>query len=135
DRARARDLGDQRRLAPVPRRREAQEGLPVMNEQTTNILVDTALASGSASALDPEERRLQELVLTVRDDAPVPSSDFELRMNARVAAGFPPRRSDRLGRVRALLATRPQMAAMGAAASVLIGPLGALSGANPSGTR
>jgi hypothetical protein len=110
-----------------------------MNEQTTNILIDTALASGSASALDPEERRLQELVLTVRDDAPVPSSDFELRMNARVAAGFPPRRGDRLGRVRALLATRPQMAAMGAAASVLIALVVALSvtnsndnGASPS---
>jgi hypothetical protein len=30
-----------------------------MNEETTLILIDTALASGSASALDPEERRLQ----------------------------------------------------------------------------
>jgi len=101
-----------------------------MNEQTTNILIDTALASGSASALDPEERRLQELVLAVREDAPVPSSDFELRMNARVTAGFPPRHSDRLGRVRALLATRPQMAAMGAAASVLIALVVALSVTN-----
>ena len=101
-----------------------------MNEQTTNILIDTALASGSASALDPEERRLQELVLAMRDDAPVPSSDFELRMNARVSAGFPPRRTDRLGRVRALLATRPQMAAMGAAASVLIALVVALSVTN-----
>jgi hypothetical protein len=60
-----------------------------MKEQTTTILIDTALASGSASALDPEERKLQELVLTVRDDAPAPDADFELRMNARVAAGFP----------------------------------------------
>jgi Domain of unknown function (DUF4349) len=101
-----------------------------MNEQTTNILIDTALASGSASALDPEERKLQELVLAVRDDAPVPSSDFELRMNARVAAGFPPRRSDRLGRVRALLTTRPQLAAMGAAASLLIALVVALSVTN-----
>jgi uncharacterized protein DUF4349 len=106
-----------------------------MNEQTTNILIDTALASGSASALDPEERRLQELVLAVRDDAPVPGSDFELRMNARVAAGFPPRRSDRLGRVRALLATRPQMAAMGAAASVLIALVVALSVTNSNDNR
>jgi hypothetical protein len=101
-----------------------------MNEQTTNILIDTALASGSASALDPEERRLQELVLAVRDETPVPSSDFELRMNARVAAGFPPRRTDRLGRARALLATRPQMAAMGAAASVLIALVVSLSVTN-----
>ena len=113
-----------------------------MNEQTTTILIDTALASGSASALDPEERKLQELVLAVRDDAPLTSSDFELRMNARVAAGFPPRRSDRFGRLRALVATRPQMAAMGAAASVLIALVVAVSvmnsndnGASPSVLR
>jgi hypothetical protein len=91
-----------------------------MNEQTTMILIDTALASGSANALDPEERKLQELVLAVRDDAPVPDPQFELRMNARVAAGFPPRRGDRKGRLRALLTTRPQMAALGAAASLLV---------------
>ena len=60
-----------------------------MNEETTTILIDTALASGSATALDPEERNLQELVLALRDDAPTPDPDFELRMNARVAAGFP----------------------------------------------
>jgi hypothetical protein len=98
-----------------------------MNEQTTMILIDTALASGTASALDPEERKLQELVLAVRDDAPVPDAGFELRMNARVAAGFPPRRGNRLGRIRALFTARPQLAAMGAAASLLIGLIVALS--------
>jgi Domain of unknown function (DUF4349) len=98
-----------------------------MNEQTTTILIDTALASGSASALDPEERKLQELVLAVRDDAPAPDAGFELRMNARVAAGFPPRRGGRTGRTRTLLTTRPQLAAMGAAASLLIGLVVALS--------
>jgi hypothetical protein len=109
-----------------------------MNEQTTTILIDTALASGSASALDPEERKLQELVLAVRADAPAPDPTFERRRNARVAAGFPPRRSDRFGRARALLAKRPQMAAMGAAASLLIALVVALSvtnsdnGASPS---
>jgi hypothetical protein len=98
-----------------------------MNEQTTMILIDTALASGSASALDPEERKLQELVLAVRDDAPAPDPGFELRMNARVAAGFPPRRGGRTGHIRTLLTTRPQLAAMGAAASLLIGLVVALS--------
>jgi hypothetical protein len=91
-----------------------------MNVETTTSLIDTALASGSASALDPEERKLQELVLAVRDDAPVPDRGFELRMNARVAAGFPSRGGARKGRVRTLLTTRPQLAAMGAAASLLI---------------
>ncbi|HEX4732860.1 MAG TPA: DUF4349 domain-containing protein [Thermoleophilaceae bacterium] len=102
-----------------------------MNEETTLILIDTALASGSASALDPEERRLQELVLTVRDDAPVPDPGFELRMNARVAAGFPPRRR---GRIHALLTTRPQMAALGAAASILIALVVAVSLLNSGGS-
>jgi hypothetical protein len=91
-----------------------------MNEQTMTILIDTALASGSASALDAEERKLQELVLAVRDDAPAPDAGFALRMNARVAAGFPPRRGNRRGRIRTLLTTRPQLAALGAAASLLI---------------
>src|SRR4051794_13709711 len=98
-----------------------------MNEQTTMILIDTALASGSASALDPEERTLQELVLAVRDDAPTPDLGFELRMNARVAAGFPRRGGERKGRIRTLLTTRPQLAAMGAAASLLVALIVALS--------
>jgi hypothetical protein len=98
-----------------------------MNEQTTIILVDTALASGSANALDPEERKLQELVLAIRDDARKPAVDFELRMNARVAAGFPRRRSGIRGRLAALLATRPRMVALGTAASILIGLVVALS--------
>jgi hypothetical protein len=104
-----------------------------MNEQTATILIDTALASGSASALDPEERKLQELVLAVRADAPVADADFELRMNARVAAGFPPRGGDRRGRIRALLTTRPQLAAMGAAASLLLALVVALSVTRDSG--
>lgn len=91
-----------------------------MNQETTTSLIDAALASGAAGALDPEERRLQELVLAIRDDAPSPEPGFELRMNARVAAGFPRRRSGVGGRVRALLATRPQLTALGVAASLLL---------------
>ena len=59
----------------------------------------------------------------IRDDAPSPDPDFALRMNARVAAGFPRRRagsSARGGRVRALFTTRPQLATMGAAATLLV---------------
>lgn len=90
-----------------------------MNEETTTILIDTALASGSASALDPEERALQELVLEVRDDAPSPAGDFTLRMDAKVAAGFP--RPARPGRRFALPSLRrPQLAALGVAASLMI---------------
>src|SRR4051794_16708912 len=95
-----------------------------MNEQTTMILIDTALASGSASALDPEERKLQELVLAIRDDAPSPDPDFPLRMNARVAAGFPNPSTPPMppGPLR-----RPQLAALGVAASLLIGLVVVLS--------
>jgi hypothetical protein len=103
-----------------------------MNEETTMILIDTALASGSATALDPEERKLQELVLTVREDAPAPDPDFALRMNARVAAGFPSRRRG----IGALFTMRPPMLAMGAAATLLIALVVALSvtgGSNESG--
>ena len=91
-----------------------------MNEETTMILIDTALASGSASALDPEERKLQELVLAVRDDAPTPDPDFALRMNARVAAGFPPKRSGPRALIAPLFAKRPPLMAMGAVATLLI---------------
>jgi hypothetical protein len=104
-----------------------------MNQETTNILVDTALASGAASALDPEERKLQELVLAVRDDAPAPDPDFELRMNARVAAGFPVRRNDRRARMRNVLTARPQFAAIGGVAAVLLALVVALSVTGGSG--
>ena len=90
-----------------------------MNEETTTILIDTALASGSASALDPEERALQELVLAVRDDAPVPAGDFRLRMDAKVGAGFPrPARSRRGFSLPSLRGQ--QLAALGVGASLLI---------------
>jgi Domain of unknown function (DUF4349) len=102
-----------------------------MNEETTIILIDTALASGSASALDPEERKLQELVLGVRDDAPAPDPDFALRMNARVAAGFPPSRAGLRGRLFAM--RRPPMLAMAAAATLLIAFLVTVSVTRNSG--
>src|SRR5437763_1757136 len=121
DRGRAADVRIECRHPPPPCRRKAQEGMQGMNPETTNILIDTALASGSASALDPEERALQELVLALHDDAPTPAADFRLRMDARVAAGFPPRRARSLGlRLPALAWQRPRLAALGAVASVLI---------------
>jgi hypothetical protein len=98
-----------------------------MNEETTTILIDTALASGAASALDPEERKLQELVLALRADAPSPDPDFALRMNARVAAGFPiARRGPRL-RMPVFAVKRPRMAALGVAASLLLALVVAVS--------
>ena len=103
-----------------------------MNEETTTILIDTALASGAASALDPEERKLQELVLAVRDDAPSPDPDFALRMDARVAAGFPRRRRFAMP---SFMTKRPQLAMMGAAASLLIALVVAVGiGTNHSGS-
>jgi hypothetical protein len=85
-----------------------------MNEDTTTILIDTALATGRVSALDPEERALQELALAARDGAPVADRDFELRMNAKVAAGFPRKRS------RGVVLRRPQLAAYGGVAAALV---------------
>lgn len=95
-----------------------------MNEETTTIVIDNALATGSVTALDPEERRLQELALALRADAPVADSDFELRMNARVAAGFPQRK--RLALPRFTL-PRPRLTAIAAAASLLVALVVAVS--------
>lgn len=105
-----------------------------MNEETTTILIDTALAAGSATALDPEERKLQELVVALRDDAPAPDPGFELRMNARVAAGFPASR--RRLRMPAFAARRPRTAALGVAASLLAALVVAVSlSGNGTSTR
>lgn len=107
-----------------------------MNEDTTLSLIDTALASGSAAALDPEERKLQELVLALRDDAPSPASDFALRMDAKVAAGFPARRTGLSGtraRLRAFTLARPKLVAGSAAASLLVG-LAVVSGLTGGGS-
>lgn len=106
-----------------------------MNEETTMILIDTALASGSASALDPEERGLQELVLAVRDDAPVPDPDFALRLNARVAAGFPARRGGIRAWVVGLFESPPPMLTMGAAATLLVGLMVAVVALNGGGSQ
>jgi hypothetical protein len=106
-----------------------------MNEETTTILIDTALASGAASALDPEERNLQELVLALRDDAPSPAPDFALRMNARVAAGFPPARHGNRLRMPAFAVKRPGMAALGVAASILVALVVTVSLTNGGGQQ
>ena len=104
-----------------------------MNEETTTILIDTALASGAASALDPEERDLQELVLALRDDAPSPDPDFALRMNARVAAGFPAAHRGMRLRMPAFAVKRPRLAALGVAASILLTLVVAVSLSNDGG--
>jgi Domain of unknown function (DUF4349) len=108
--------------------------MPGMNEETTTILIDTALAADAATALDPEERALQELVLAIRDDVPVPASDFRVRMDARVAAGFPSHRKRAIALPRLAL-RRPRLAALGVAASLLIALVVAVSLATRSNER
>jgi hypothetical protein len=61
--------------------------------------IDEALECGRVTAMDPEERTLQELALELRAQAPEPSEDFLRTLDDRVAAGFP-RAGD--GRVRRL---------------------------------
>src|SRR5207248_2508035 len=65
----------------------------------------------------------------IRAGAPTPAADFKLRMDARVAAGFPRRRA-RTVRMPALVVRRPHLAILGAAASLLIALIvaGSLSG-------
>src|SRR5687767_1582901 len=81
--------------------------------------IDAALETDRINAVDPEERRLQELALGLRAEAAVPRREFTERMDERVGAGFssprprPPRRVA-LGRL-----PRPSLPALAGAASVL----------------
>src|SRR5688572_20670233 len=62
----------------------------------TDVLtaIDEALDTGVAADEDPLTRELQELALTLRADAPEPTSAFRERMDKRVEAGFAkPKRS------------------------------------------
>src|SRR2546427_10229890 len=79
--------------------------------------VDDALASGTALAVDPAERELQELALALEADSPRPAPEFSERMDRRVAAQF--RRAP--GARRARLAARPRLLVLGAAAILVVG--------------
>ncbi|HWH45112.1 MAG TPA: DUF4349 domain-containing protein [Thermoleophilaceae bacterium] len=81
--------------------------------ETTVEAIDEALASGSAGAEDGELRRLQELALLLRDDAPDPEPGYAQRMAARRFAAAPRRRL-------ALPVPGGRLPALGIAASALV---------------
>ena len=87
------------------------------DHETTTALIDEALRSGRPTA-DGDDRLIQELALLVRDDAPKADPGFERRLDARVESGF-------AGSKRRGLALpafkRPRLAALGVAASLLLG--------------
>ena len=101
-----------------------------MSTETRDLnVIDEALEAGATTATDPHELELQELALLLREETTGdrPSDDFRLRMDSRVAAGFPRRGRagralDAIGAARAGLRlprlTSPAFA--GAAASVLL---------------
>ena len=81
--------------------------------------IDAALETDRITAVDPEERRLQELAVVLRAETAAPRREFAERMDERLGAGFsstrtrPPRRIA-LGRL-----PRPSLPALAGAASVL----------------
>jgi hypothetical protein len=61
--------------------------------------IDDALESGRVSAMDPEDRQLQELALSLRAESPPPRREFARELDERVASGFPRERPGALGRL------------------------------------
>jgi hypothetical protein len=59
--------------------------------------IDRALAG---EPVDPDLEVLAQLALELRSERPEPSAEVEARLDALAAAGFPPRASERLGRLR-----------------------------------
>jgi hypothetical protein len=90
--------------------------------------VDEALATGRAGAPDPDARELQEIALTLRDDASEPDPGFARRLDERVARGFA-----RPHRARSFLPSRGVVLAGAASLFVVIGVAGAIAGLSGGG--
>ena len=99
------------------------------HEKNTTALVDAALASGAPTVQDADDRLVQELVLAIRDDAPAAAPEFERRLDARVESGFAGSRP----RFALPAFRRPRLAALGVAASLLLGLVVTVSVTNRDG--
>lgn len=104
--------------------------------ERTLATVDEALDTDRVTAMDPEDRGLQELALALREEAPRPRPDFAAALDERVRAGFPSGRDGRALRLAARLglarragdtearrprrARRPSLPALAGVASVLL---------------
>lgn len=98
-------------------------------DSSTLIAVDEALAADRVTAVEPEDRELQELALALRDEAPVPTEEFGRRMDDRAAAGFRPKRpgAEASGRASFAGRLRRPLPALAGAASLLVAILVAAS--------
>lgn len=94
--------------------------------ESTLATIEEALEGGHANAMDPEDRRLQELALALQAEPQRPRTEYAQHLERQVASGFPREPHTRLGRLGGRLARlpgfvrRPSMPAIGAAASVLL---------------
>lgn len=77
-------------------------GMDAATVESQLATVDEALETGRPTAMDPEDRALQELALAVRAESPRPRPEFARRMDGRVGAGFPRARHAPAARARAL---------------------------------
>ena len=99
------------------------------DHETTTALIDEALKTGRPTT-EGDDRLIQELALAIRADAPAADPEFERRLDARVESGFggSRRRGFALPAVR-----RPRLAALGVAASLLLGLVVTVSVVNQDG--
>src|SRR5918996_3374609 len=81
--------------------------------------IETALETDRVNAVDPEERRLQELALALRAESPVARPQFRERLDERLASGFDSARQGRFARIASGRLPRPSLPALAGAASVL----------------
>ena len=84
------------------------------DEQRDLARIEAALAEGRVTATDARERELEELALTLRNDAPDPDPAFARELDRRVEAGFARPRRFRLPTV-----GRRWMPALAGAAALL----------------
>ena len=111
--------------------------LEARRAERTAATVDEALETGRVTAMDPEDRGLQELALLLREESPRPGADFTSSLDERVKAGFPRERDGRAMRAAARLGLarragearthtrprrlrRPSLPALAGAASLLV---------------
>lgn len=90
-------------------------------------VIDQTIDRGQATAPDPAQRELEEMVLALGAEAPEPDPAFAAELGERVVAGFPRRRVPRPSLPAWLAPRRPPLIALAGVASVVAAVVGVAS--------
>lgn len=90
-------------------------------------VIDQTIDRGQATAPDPAQRELEEMVLALGAGAPEPDPAFAAELGERVVAGFPRRRVPRPSLPAWLALRRPPLIALAGVASVVAAVVGVAS--------